>query len=172
MRESYSKTANLVGALSLAITERLLDAGSEAGLDRNQAAALVTLSNGPGQSIESLSNTLGLTHSGAVRLVDRLQAAALVVRERLGPGRTLALWLTEEGERAAVGVLARRQAVIEEVLTGLEQRELIALDGVVARLLAALTSDRQSARRICRLCDEALCERHGVCPVDAAVVRR
>jgi DNA-binding MarR family transcriptional regulator len=172
MSDSCSRTANLVGALSLTITERLLDAGSEVGLDRSQAAALVTLSNHPGQSIESMSMTLGLTHSGAVRLVDRLQASALVLRGPGGPGRTLALRLTEQGEDAAVGVLARRQAVIEQALTGLDEQELTGLEGLVARLLAALTSDRQSARRICRLCDEALCERHGVCPVDEAVAGR
>lgn len=169
MSESCSRTANLVGALSLAITERLLDAGSEVGLDRNQAAALVVLSNHSGQSIESLSHTLGLTHSGAVRLVDRLQASALVRREPGGPGRTLALRLTGQGEAVALSVLGRRQAVIEQALTELDKQDRTALDGIVARLLAALTSDRQSARRICRLCDETLCERHGGCPVDEAV---
>jgi DNA-binding MarR family transcriptional regulator len=169
MSESCSRTANLVGALSLAITERLLDSESEGGLDRNQAAALVTLSNHPGHSIDSLSKTLGLTHSGAVRLVDRLQASALVLREPGGPGRTLALRLTGQGEAAALGVLGRRQAVIEQVLTGLDEQDVATLEGVVARLLAALTSDRQSAQRICRLCDEALCERHAACPVDEAV---
>lgn len=171
MSESCSRTANLVGALSLAITERLLDAGSEGGLDRNQAAALVMLSNHPGQSIESLSHTLGLTHSGAVRLVDRLQASALALREPGGPGRTLALRLTARGEDAAISVLARRQAVIEQALAGLGAQDVTALEGVVARLLAALTSDRQSARRICRLCDEALCERQAGCPVDQAVAK-
>jgi DNA-binding MarR family transcriptional regulator len=169
MSESGSRTANLVGALSLAVAERLVDAGAEDGLDRNQAAALVMLSNHPGQSIQSLSRTLGLTHSGAVRLVDRLQASALILREPGGPGRTLALRLTAQGEDAAVRMLARRQAAIEQALDGLDKQDVTALEGVVARLLAALTSDRQSARRICRLCDETLCERHGRCPVDEAV---
>jgi DNA-binding MarR family transcriptional regulator len=169
MSDSYSRTANLVGALSLAISERLLDPGHHGGLDRNQAAALVVLSNHPGQSIESLSHTLGLTHSGAVRLVDRLQASALVRREPGGPGRTLALRLTESGQETASGVLARRHAVIEQALSGLDQQALDALEGGVAEVLAALTSDRRNARRICRLCDEALCERHARCPVDEAV---
>lgn len=170
MSESYSRTANLVGALSLAITERLLEAESEGGADRNHAAALVVLSNHSGQSIELLSHTLGLTHSGAVRLVDRLQASGLVLREPGGPGRTLALRVTGQGEDAAISVLARRQAVIEQALSGLGKQDVTALERVVAHLLAAFTSDRQSARRICRLCDEALCERSGVCPVDEAVV--
>jgi DNA-binding MarR family transcriptional regulator len=169
MSQSRSRTANLVGALSLAVAERLAEAGSQDGLDRNQAAALVMLSNHPGQSIESLSRTLGLTHSGAVRLVDRLQASGLILREPGGPGRTLALQLTGQGEDAAVRMLARRQATIEQALNGLDKQHVTALEGVVARLLAALTSDRQSARRICRLCDETLCERHGRCPVDDAV---
>ncbi len=165
MSESRSRTANLVGALSLAVPERLVEAGGQGGLDRNQAAALVVLSNHPGQSIESLSHTLGLAHSGAVRLVDRLQASALILREPGGPGRTLALRLTGQGENAAVSMLARRQAVIEQALNGLDKQDVTALEGVVARLLAALASDRQSAPRICRLCDETLCERHDRCPV-------
>jgi hypothetical protein len=81
----------------------------------------------------------------------------------------LALRLTAQGEDAAVRMLARRQAAIEQALDGLDKQDVTALEGVVARLLAALTSDRQSARRICRLCDETLCERHGRCPVDEAV---
>lgn len=44
--------------------------------------------------------------------------------------------------------------------------ELIA--GWPGNLLAALTTDRASARHLCRLCDEPLCASSTGCPVDQA----
>ena len=45
-----------------------------------EPAALVTLAHYPGQSVTTLGQTLSLTHSGAVRLADRLEADGLVRR--------------------------------------------------------------------------------------------
>ncbi|MGO8982697.1 MAG: MarR family transcriptional regulator [Streptosporangiaceae bacterium] len=42
----------------------------------------------PGQPVAALARTLGLTHSGAVRLADRLEAADLARRTSSGHGRT------------------------------------------------------------------------------------
>ena len=44
------------------------------------AAALVTIGNHPGESVEALRHALGLTHSGAVRLLNGLEAEGLVER--------------------------------------------------------------------------------------------
>jgi MarR family transcriptional regulator, negative regulator of the multidrug operon emrRAB len=65
----------------------------------------VTLAHYPGQSVGALARTLGLTHSGAVRLADRLVAAGLACRVSAGPGQTLALHLTESGRLAAARLL-------------------------------------------------------------------
>jgi len=166
-RSSSPRTANLLGALSLAVHERLL-AATVNGLAGAEPAALVTLAHYPGQSIESLRRTLAITHSGAVRLVDRLERAGLVVRAPGGPGRTLAVALTETGQEAAGAVLARRQAALDELVEALPAEEAEALARVAERLLAGLTSDRESAFHLCRLCDEPLCTRAG-CPVDQAI---
>jgi MarR family transcriptional regulator, negative regulator of the multidrug operon emrRAB len=171
MSQSYHRPANLLGALALVVCERLGGATAGPGdrLPASEPAALVTLAHYPHQSIDVLARTLGLTHSGAVRLVDRLEAASLVRRTSAGHGRTLALRLTGKGTRAARQVLDRRQATLERVLANLDPEEVARLEGIAERLLAALTTDRQSAHHICRLCDEGICVRGAACPVDQAV---
>lgn len=62
MTESYSRAANLLGALALAVADRLSEATEQGddGLMAPQPAALVTLVHYPGQPIAALSKTLGL----------------------------------------------------------------------------------------------------------------
>jgi DNA-binding MarR family transcriptional regulator len=170
MTDSYSRTANLLGALALAVSDRIREATEQPadGLAGSEPAALVTLAHYPGQSVGTLGRTLGLTHSGAVRLADRLEAARLASRTSPGPGRTLALYLTGPGQAAAFRVLARRRAAVEQLVRGLEPDEVAALGRLAGRLLAAITTDRASAHRLCRLCDEPACEAGPGCPVDQA----
>ena len=162
----------MLGALALAVCDGIREAteGQADGLAKSEPAALVTLAHYPGQSVGALARTLGLTHSGAVRLADRLVAAGWARRAAAGPGRTLALQLTESGQLAAARVLARRQAAVERLVSGLEPGQVAALEQLTGRLLAVLATDRASAYRLCRLCDEPLCERDARCPVDQAAV--
>jgi DNA-binding MarR family transcriptional regulator len=171
MSESYSRAANLLGALALAVTDRICEADEQApeGIDASQAAALVTLAHYPGQSITAICATLGLTHSGAVRLANRLEAAGLANRASAGQGRTLAVTLTDQGRRAAMRVLAGRGASVRQLVAMLDPDDARALERIAGRLLAGITTDRASARRLCRLCDEPLCARAPGCPVDQAV---
>jgi MarR family transcriptional regulator, negative regulator of the multidrug operon emrRAB len=171
MTESYSRAGNLLGALALVVSDRLSEATERGddGLAASEPAALVTLAHYPGQPIVALGRTLGLTHSGAVRLADRMEAAGLVRRGPSGQGRALALQLTEPGQRAAMRVLARRQAAVEELVSLLDPGEVAELERLAGRLLAGITTDRLSARRLCRLCDEPLCAGEAGCPVDHAV---
>src|SRR5260370_19059845 len=129
MSESYSRAANLLGALALAVADRLRDATErrDDGLAASEPAALVTVAHYPGQSIVGLGATLGLTHSGAVRLADRMEAAGLVRRTASGQGRTVALHLTEPGSLAARQVLARRQAAVGQLVGVLDPGEGAAL---------------------------------------------
>src|SRR5262245_37182959 len=75
------RIANIVGALALALSDDLLRAAErkapEAGL---AAAAIALLRHVPGMTIERLRNALGLSHPGAVRLIDRLEQEGSVVR--------------------------------------------------------------------------------------------
>ena len=170
MTESYSRTANLLGALALAVCDRIRDVTEQQadGLARSEPAALVSLAHYPGQPVGAVGRTLGLTHSGAVRLADRLETAGLVRRTSAGPGRTLALHLTAAGQLAAEQVLTRRQAAVGQLVRQLDPGEAAALERLAGHLLATITTDRDSARRLCRLCDEPLCTTAAGCPVDHA----
>src|SRR4051794_41929024 len=59
-------------------------------------------------SIDLLRQVLGLTPSGAVRLVDRLAADGLVRRTPGPDGRQVAVVLTARGRRAAAAVASAR----------------------------------------------------------------
>src|ERR687897_432069 len=77
-----ARDANLLGALSLAVAERVEAATRAAAAHGGSApAALAALDVFlGGSSIDTVRKPLGLTHSAAVRLVDRLEVAGLVRR--------------------------------------------------------------------------------------------
>jgi MarR family transcriptional repressor of emrRAB len=161
-----TRNANLVGALGLALADRLTDAAAPAG-GGSAAEALVTLhERHPGSAIDGVARVLGLSHSGTVRLVDRLAAAGLVERRRGADHRTTALYLTPAGRRTARRVLTRREANVQSLLsllTGDQQAQLAQLAEAILRQLA---DQHDAERRICRLCDLEACGRsRGLCPM-------
>jgi DNA-binding MarR family transcriptional regulator len=161
---SHAHEVNAFGAVVLEVARRIQDAGTRASPHGASAPAALAALNGlaAGQSIDALRRIVGLTHSGAVRLVDRLAAAGLVERRVGADQRSVALHLTPEGRRAARRVLAQREAAIEQVLAELDPRERQTLGRIHERLLAALVDDTEDRRRACRLCDVAACGRD--CP--------
>ena len=160
-----SRTSNLLGALAVALGDSLTEV-TERGARHGAAApaALVTITDEPGISIERLRGVLHLSHSGTVRLIDRLAADDLVER-RSGPDqRTVSLVLTAAGEAAAAAVLAERQSVLDRALSRLTPAERRTLTPLVEKLLAGASAGRQSADHICRLCDTSVCPLSD-CPV-------
>jgi MarR family transcriptional repressor of emrRAB len=155
------RQANLLGALSLAVADRINDAAVRAvGMGASAPAALTAL-NGPaaGATIDALRRILGLTHSGGVRLVDRLAEAGLVERRLGADHRSVALWLTPDGRRAARRALAQREAAIEAVMADLTAAERDGLVRAAERMLGSLNEEPGAERRICRLCDLEACGR-------------
>jgi MarR family transcriptional regulator, negative regulator of the multidrug operon emrRAB len=168
------RDANLLGAFVLAVAERLDAATREAAASGGAApAALVALESFlDGSSIDTLRKPLGLTHSAAVRLVDRLVAAGLVRREAGADARSVAVFLTEAGRRASERVQAGRMRTLADVLSPLDAAEREQLARLHERLLGDLTSGRADARHICRLCDSRACgHERGLCPVTRAADR-
>src|SRR5918999_299240 len=101
--DELARGANLLGAVSLAVSDRVRAAAERgAGQGGSAPAALVSLAGYlDGSPIDSLRGPLGLTHSAAVRVVDRLVEAGLA-RRREGPDRrSVAVELTPEGRAAA-----------------------------------------------------------------------
>lgn len=124
-------------------------------------------------SIDMLAKVLGLTHSGAVRLVDRLVVAGLVTREAGGDSRTAAVALTDGGDELARAVTDARAAVLQDALAALSVGDRHALDALLGAVLAGLVREPGATRWICRLCDTGACGRStGQCPVAREARRR
>lgn len=174
MRHAHVREANLLGAVSLAVADRLRAAAEGgAGEGGSTPAALVSLAGYlDGGPIESLRGPLGLTHSATVRLVDRLVASGLASRRPGSDRRAVSVALTPAGQRAAAEALAAREGALEGALTGLDAEERAQLARLHEKVLAALTGGRADAGHICRLCDADACGHHeGRCPVTRAADR-
>jgi DNA-binding MarR family transcriptional regulator len=122
----------------------------------------------PGLSIERLRRILGLSHSGTVRLLDRLEREGAVERKAGRDGRSVAVHLTQEGRRHVRAILNRRRSVMGSALELLAPAEQDQLRHLVEKLLAGMTRDREHSDHICRLCDAAACPL-AACPVECAV---
>jgi DNA-binding MarR family transcriptional regulator len=152
------RTANLLGTLALAVTDRI-EAVARETLDRagETPAAVVVIGYGPGLSNDKLRRILGLSHPGAVRLVDRLVDDALVERR---PGRTkrdVALHLTPRGERARLKLLKGRLAAVRSLIEPLTPGEQETLAALIHKALAAIGTCEMERYTLCRLCDDRVC---------------
>jgi MarR family transcriptional regulator, negative regulator of the multidrug operon emrRAB len=171
---AFARDANLLGALSLAVADRLEEATRAAAARGGSApAALAALDTFlEGSSIDAVRKPLGLSHSAAVRLVDRLAAGGLVRRGAGEDGRSVRVFLTPAGRHAAAEVHSRRTEALAAVLLPLDAAERDQLTRLHEKLLAGLTSGRADAGRICRLCDSGACgHKEGRCPVTQAADR-
>lgn len=157
------------------LADRTADAISgPTGLTTSDAVALSALHHFLDRpSIDLLAKVLGLTHSGAVRLVDRLAAAGLVTREAGGDSRTAAVAMTADGEELARVVTDARARVLQDALAALSLEDCDALDALLGAVLAGLVREPGATRWICRLCDTDACGRStGQCPVAREARRR
>lgn len=158
---------NRLGALALAIADRIGEtAETVAGHGGLAAAALVTI-GAPVTRIAELQAALGLSQPGTVRLLDRLVADGLVERGRdTSDGRAVVVRLTPWGAARRRALLARRRELLAGLVEGLDAAERAVLARLVDRLLPDLAGDRAGSFRICRLCDEAACG-GDACPLEA-----
>jgi DNA-binding MarR family transcriptional regulator len=152
---------NLLGAQALALADRLGAASAP--------AALVHLCAYPGTSPGALRTVLGITDSGATRLVDRLVAAGLAERTAGGDGRSIAVHPTEAGRAAADEALGRRRAALARALEPLDGAERARLETLLDKVVAGLADDRPGALVVCRLCDRDACCAEPGCPLDHTV---
>ena len=169
-----AREANLLGTLSLAINERVEEAVTTAAAHSGAApAALAALSTFlDGSSIDRLRRPLGLTHSAAVRLADRLAAAGLVRREPGTDARSVSIRLTAEGAAVAEAIRRERGEALAEVLAPLSSDERSELTRLHEKLIGGLIGGRADAGHACRLCDVAACGHdEGRCPVTLAADR-
>jgi len=171
----FDRTANVFGALALVVADQLDDAVAEAaGRSESAAAALSALVHFLDRpSIDLLRQVLGLTPSGTVRLVDRLEESGFVRRGAGPDGRTAALALTDEGRLAALRVTKARGAVLERALGVLSAAEREVFDELAGKVLVGMMRGPGAIRWICRLCHIGVCRgSDGGCPLGSAARQR
>ena len=170
---SHAHVENVLGAFGLVLADRLATAADRAA-GQSAAAALVTLyGTRAGVRIDSLARVVGLSHSGAVRLVDRLAAEELVERRRGADQRSAALYLTPAGRRAARRVLAERQSAMHSLIALLTDDQQTQLADLAESVLRELAEEPAAEAQLCRLCDLEACGRsRGDCPVARPRTRR
>jgi MarR family transcriptional repressor of emrRAB len=163
------RTANLLGAAALAVTDLTLGgATAAAGVSGSGAAALVVLSADPGISVTELGRRVGLTQSAAARMVDALEARGLVER-RPTFGKWVAVHPTDAGRAASADLLHARGDRLTALVDVLPPADQETLAHALDRLLRAVYAEVGSSELVCRLCDRLCCTESGaICPVGQA----
>jgi DNA-binding MarR family transcriptional regulator len=175
--EAYiSAVANRLGAAALTLSDGIREATEAAtGMTGGLPAALVSLREwADGGPVDVLAEAMRVSHSRAVRVVDRLEADGLARREPdPADGRRALVWLEPAGRGLADRALDARARVLLLAVAGLDAADVRDLERLLASLLDATTVDTRAARGTCRLCDAHACGHYeGACPVSQAADRR
>src|SRR5437588_9584134 len=132
MREAHiAATANRLGAMALTLSDRIREATEEAtAMAGGAPAALVSLREwADGRAVEVLAEAMRVSHSRAVRVVDRLEADGLARRQQDPSDRRRAMvWLEPAGRELADRALEARRRVLLSVVRRLDVPEVRDLD--------------------------------------------
>jgi len=174
------RLSNLLGALSLALADQIREVTERAaGVSDAAPAALVSLRESPSErTIEDLRTLVGLTHSGGVRLVDRLAELGYVTRRSRPPGRSVVVTLTQQGADAADRIALARAEVLGRAIRSLSPDEQDLLATSLSTMIGDIARDRLARRAdgrpprggaLCRMCDFTACGREFArCPAQTA----
>lgn len=161
-----NRTANLLGVVGLAVADRIEDGAREILRRAGETpAALVVIGYNLGPSNDQLRRVLGLSHSGTVRLIDRLVEDGLVERRAGHDKREVALYVTRRGRSAREKILEGRLAAIRPLLAPLTAGEEETLAALLHKMLSSMQTTDMERRTLCRLCDDRVCTN---CPIPAA----
>ena len=164
-----AEIANLLGALSLAVMDRIEQGARDViGHAGETPAALVVIGYGPITN-EKLRRILGLSHSGTVRLVDRLVSDRLVERRPGKDGREVALHLTAKGAASRKDLLTSRISAVASFVDVLSPSERKRLGELIHDVLARQDTSEMDRFTICRMCDNGVCLN---CPLPTTVGKR
>jgi DNA-binding MarR family transcriptional regulator len=146
-----------------------LEAAAHAtGLPERGLAALVLIDSHPSCSVDWLYHRLGITQSGTVRLLDRLESSGLIARDRQLGRREVAVAIAQPGRGVLTRGLAARMQAMDDLVAPLSGREREQLAGLIGKALSCQARSRARADTVCRLCDWDACT--AACPVDASVI--
>src|SRR5215210_6747696 len=132
-----SQVANRLGALALTLSDDIREATEAAtGMAGGPPAALVSLREwADGRSVDVLAHAMRVSHSRAVRIVDRLETAGLARRESdPSDGRRALVWLEPAGRELAEEALDARARVLLRAVGALDSGEVRDLEGLLGVL--------------------------------------
>ena len=159
------QNSNLLGVIALEVSSRIDTSAQEIMKHAGEtAAALVVIGYDLGPTNEQLRRVLGLSHSGTVRLVDRLVADGLVSREEGSDKREIALYATKRGKALREQIMTARIAAIRPLVEPLSSAEQDQLNSLLYKILSSMKTTDMERRTLCRLCDERACTN---CPIPA-----
>jgi MarR family transcriptional repressor of emrRAB len=172
---------NLLAALALNLGEETTAALERAsGLTGSAATALLALEEFLGGAhVGRLADVLGLTHSGAVRLVTQLEREGLAQRRAGDDRRRVEIRLTARGRRVAQEARRARAEVLHQATSRLTGAEADTLEVLLDKLVSGRVESRVDNRRAgesaawwCRTCDFAACGRpESRCPAQVTAQR-
>ena len=172
---------NLLAALALNLGEETTAALERAsGLTGSAATALLALEEFLGGAhVGRLADVLGLTHSGAVRLVTQLEREGLAQRRPGDDRRRVEIRLTARGRRVAQEARRARGDVLHQATSRLTRAEVDTLEVLLDKLVSGRVESRVENRRAgesaawwCRTCDFAACGRpESRCPAQVTAQR-
>jgi len=159
------RTANILGAMSLAISDKLLIQLKEHSRQNDtSASALNVIGCAEGISNGQLGSALGITHSATVRLLDKLVKSNLVEVRTGMDRRAVAIFLTGTGRERVAEVLKGRCEILGGIVDLLNFEQRNQLNSIAQTLLAQFTEGPVHSMQICRLCDTVSCPTNR-CPV-------
>ncbi len=161
--------SNVLAALAMHIVERM-NRSIENIAQHGAAApsAIVVIWQHPGDTIDYLRRVLSLSHSGTVRLVERLVEDGLVVKKPAADARAVALTCTAAGARRARNILAARKQVVDPIIEGLSAGEKRQLEAILRKVPWTGVTSQPDGVHVCRLCNIQTCFIKGNCPVTIA----
>lgn len=164
-----ARCSNLLGAFVIAVYDQMVERiETEESIAPQAAAALIVIGFNEGRSVDFLSGALHLSHSGCVRLVDKLQGAGWVDRREGKDRRVVALYLTATGHKRAHSILRTRRRYLDGLLQSLSATQQRQFTAQIELMLYEMTGSEEHAEAMCRFCDETACPQER-CPITLAV---
>jgi DNA-binding MarR family transcriptional regulator len=150
----------IINNLVCAFSNLMLDeSGHSSARPEPDSTILLAIHAHSGVSIGRIAAMVRLSHSGAVRVVDRLQSAGDVLRAQGSDRRNVSLRLTEHGRVRAERILEDQKSTVEARLKQLSPSDTQRLEIILRQLLDGVAENPLQAWRLCRNCDHGICEK-------------
>ncbi|MBY3307626.1 MarR family transcriptional regulator [Rhizobium laguerreae] len=159
----------LLGTLSISIADRVAASFRELSVSLTEAATLLCIHEHPGVNIGHVALTADISHSAAVRSVDRLVERNLVDRW-VSPTdqRAVELTCTSSGKSLSRQLFAARREAARTSMARLNSEQRAAFTEFLDLMLEGLAERRSEAWRLCRFCDRSICP-IPACPIGRCV---